>query len=249
MSNKKYQNPAPEQKQPDSSGGARGRRDFGDNSYLLTKLPQGPGYTETTSGSATTYTPTQGANGKRLYFFFGYRVAQPGMTYSKEEAKALKTDGKMRAKETANLQDDIREGVEGGFTVVYDTAGTRDAFLTAVADASTYGIYWSGHGVGGNIVTSDGDTLQPTDIDPARVGGNCQYLIFAACESGQKEVEWQTAMGAQCAFQGWVKTTRPTQTNDFTSTVPMDDLNGHNGTHPNLELADYIQQATEAAKH
>lgn len=237
--------PAPAQAQaqaPDVGGGTSGgmMQDGGlrGNSFVQDQLNESKDktpFTKKATGTSTTYTPKDGGNGKKLYFFFGYTGS--------------KKDVKMRGQEESNLNDDILAGVANGFTVVYDTAGTKTSFLGAIYDKDTYGIYWSGHGGGGGIQTSDGGHVDPADIEKSKVGGNCQYLILAACQSGTKQAEWAKAMGTQCSFQGWVDLTNTMETNDFTSTALVgDSLWGHSGTDQSMELADYVRKAGETVK-
>jgi len=182
------------------------------------------------SGTQTIYTPKVGGNGKTLYFFFGYTGS--------------KKDQAMLDQEDQYLTDDIFAAIRQGFTVVYDTAGTRTSFLAAVYDATCYGVYWSGHGGSGGIQGSDGSWITHSDVDASKVGGGCQYLILAACQSGTAEAGWKKAMGSQCKFQGWVPLTNTGETIDFTDSAAVgDSWWGHGGVDESMELRDYINHA------
>ena len=190
-------------------------------------------FTVSGSGQRRVFNPKQ-PNGKTLYFFFGYTGSSG--------------DRSMRDSETADVEDDVLYAAAQGFTVVYDLAGTHADFYAALYDSTCYGIYWSGHGyMDGDIETSDGLTLSPSDVDTSRRASGIQYLVFAACGSGIKQAAWQRAMGPQCKFQGWVDITYVSETNDFTSTDMQDSLSGHNGTDEGMELRDYINEASRSA--
>jgi len=185
------------------------------------------------SGSRKTYVPSQ-PNGKTLYFFFGLKDTEKdrGFLDTMDE----------------HVEDDVASAVTQGFTVCYDQAGTKADFLAAVYDQTCYGIYWCGHGfMDGDIQTSDGSWISPSDIDKTMTSGNIQYLILAACGSGLAQEQWQEVMGSQCRFQGWVKKVNLSQVNDFTSDGGMlDGVFGHKGTTPSMELDDYIDVAQDA---
>jgi hypothetical protein len=189
-------------------------------------------FTVSGTGEHKVFTPLK-PNGKTLYFFYGY-------TGSKE-------DQKMRDDETANVADDVLNAAASGFKVVYDTAGTKAEFLSALYDPTCAGIYWSGHGGGGGFQTSDGGWVDPSDINPKSVSPKLVYLILAACQSGTKAKEWKAAVGSSVQFQGWVKNTNTSETNDFTSTASIgDSWVSHNGTMPGMELAGHINSAASA---
>lgn len=189
-------------------------------------------FTVAGSGERKILTPKK-PNGKTLYFFYGYTGS--------------KSDKKMRDSETADLEDDVLKAAASGFKVVYDKAGTKAEFRTALYDPDCHGIYWSGHGGGGSIQTSDGLFVSPSDIDPKKVSGKLVYLILAACQSGTKQKEWKAAVGTSVQFQGWIQNTNPSETRDFTSEATVgDSWASHNGTIPGMELDDHINSARNA---
>lgn len=192
-----------------------------------------------TTGTKVILTPKK-HNGKTIYFFYGYVL---------NNAKDLK----MRDQELPDLEDDVIDAAQRGFKVIYDKSGTEAEFEAALYDSSCYGIYWSGHGMddsNGIIQTSDGYEIGPTDFDRKKVSSNLQYLIFAACQSGTGKKAWEaliTNKATKAEFQGWVKNTTVTETNDFTSEAFMgDSLSGHSGTDESMELDDYIDKAEKA---
>lgn len=186
------------------------------------------------TGETKTYIPAR-SNGKTLYFFYG-----------------LKSDAKDRGyRDTMDnyVEDDIASAVQQGFTVVYDRAGTKAAFLAACYNSNTFGIYWCGHGyMDGTIQTNDGGRIAPEDIDKSQVSPNIQYLILAACGTGVGEKRWKKVMGPQCRFQGWVNTVSLAKVNDFTTDSWFDGMSGHEGTNPDMELDDYISAAAGARR-
>ncbi|MEQ9625731.1 DUF4280 domain-containing protein [Coleofasciculus chthonoplastes] len=191
-------------------------------------------FTVQCSGNKITLIPKK-TNGKTLYFFFGY--------------KNSKTDNKMRDKEVPYLEDDVYRSAAQGFKVVYDKAGNYKDFFDAIYDPNCYGIYWSGHGSNGNIQSSDGKWIRPEAVNPNRVSPNIAYLILATCNSGRGAKRWQTIIGTQCQFEGWVYLTDTSETIDFTSDAWFDwfdSLIPHGGSNPNKELVDYINDAKKA---
>jgi hypothetical protein len=192
-----------------------------------------------TAGTKVILTPKK-HNGKTIYFFYGYKI---------NNAKDLK----MRDEELPDLEDDVIDAAQRGFKVIYDKSGTKADFTAALYDSKSYGIYWSGHGIdksNGVIQTSDGGTIGPNDFDPNKVSSNLQYLIFAACQSGTGKTAWERLIkkkATNAEFQGWVKNTYTSETNDFTSEALIgDSLYGHNGTDESKELDDYIDKAEKA---
>lgn len=194
-----------------------------------------------TTGTKVILTPKK-HNGKTIYFFYGYVL---------NNAKDLK----MRDEELPDLEDDVIDAAQRGFKVIYDKSGTKAEFSAALYDSKSYGIYWSGHGGGtsnGIIQTSDGYNMQPGDFDANKVSSNLQYLVFAACQSGKGKKAWENLIkkkATKAEFQGWVKNTYTSETNDFTSEALVGDNwygNGHNGTDESKELDDYIDKAEKA---
>ncbi len=182
------------------------------------------------SGERKVFTPKKDANGKTLYFFYGYTGS--------------KKDQKMRDSETADIEDDVLYAAAAGFKVVYDKAGTREDFFNAIYDSTCTGIYWSGHGyMNGNVQTSDGRTVRPEDVDTSRRSPNIKYLILAACGSGKGQERWKSVLGEQCEFEGWVEITTTSETRDFTSGGLLDSWASHKGINPDKEMRDYVQQA------
>jgi len=181
-------------------------------------------------GEQKIYKP-KNPNGKTLYFYFGY-------TGSEE-------DKKMRKKEEDNLEDIVLASAYRGFKVVYDKAGTKKEFLEAINDSDSYGIYWSGHGyMNGDIQSTDGKVISPSDIDKTKRSSNLKFLILAACGSGKAASKWKKALPNSALFEGWKNTTNISETNDFTSTAFIgDSLISHKGMTPDKELIDYINYA------
>lgn len=192
-----------------------------------------------TAGTKVVLTPKK-PNGKTIYFFFGYKI---------NNVKDLK----MRDDELPDLEDDVIKAAEDGFKVIYDKSGTQAELETALYDSKTYGIYWSGHGMdksNGRIQTSGGSDFGPSDFDPNKISSNLQYLIFAACQSGTGKDAWERLIkkkAQKAEFQGWVKDTYVSETNDFTSQATIgDSWYGHSGTDESKELDDYIDKAKKA---
>lgn len=190
-------------------------------------------FTVAGTGERKVFTPKNPLN-KTLYFFFGYT--------------GTKKDQGMRDEETGDLEDDVLNAAARGFKVVYDKAGTYADFYAAIYDSDCYGVYWSGHGyMNGNIQSSDGKSIRPDDVDKTKVSKRIVYLILAACGSGLGAAKWKAVMGAQCQFEGWVKTTNTSETNDFTSEATLgDSWASHHGLHPDKELRHYVNDAGRA---
>lgn len=178
-------------------------------------------------------------NGRTLYFFYGYNNTRE--------------DRIARAREAPHIADDVVAAAARGFHVVYDEAGTLLDFGNALYDPNCYGIYWSGHGgateegqLTGRIWTSDDQTFGADNVNPDRVSPNLRFLILAACGSGVTARQWQRVLPAQCRFEGWEQLTTSSEGVDFTSTALVgDSWVSHGGMHPDLELPDYINYATE----
>ncbi len=192
-------------------------------------------FTVAATGGRKILTPTK-PNGGTIYFFFGYTGS--------------KKDKEMRSKETENLADDVIDAALKGFKVVYDEAGTEKDFKDAIYDSTTAGIYWSGHGYpNGDIQSSDGKQISPSALDPKKVSKKIKFLILATCNSAVGQKAWKRLIGGKAAFEGWINTTNTSETNDFTSESLFDDFSSHNGTNPNKELDDYIDDAANQTKN
>jgi len=186
-------------------------------------------FTVAGSGDRKILTPNK-PNGATMYFFYGYT--------------GTKKDQSMRDSETANLADDVIDAAAKGFKVIYDEAGTKQEFEDALYDSSCAGIYWSGHGYpNGDIQSSDGKVISAGDFDPKKVSGKLKFLIFAACNSAQNSKGWKNLIGGKAAFEGWKDVTTTSETNDFTEDSALDSWVSHEGTNPDKELDDYIDDA------
>lgn len=163
-----------------------------------------PGAQPTGQGDQIQYAPTGKGNGdgKTVYFFSGY--------------KATEKDQDMRASEDANLTDDIQKLRANGYTVIVDPSGTTAEMKSAVENQNTAGIYWTGHGYSsGNVQTSDGGSMRPSDFDASKASKNLRFCVFQSCNTGVKENDWEQALGTD--VRAWSRVTSTGEANDFTT--------------------------------
>lgn len=170
--------------------------------FKITPTMQIAGGQPTGSGDQIKYPPTGKGNGdgKTVYFFSGYT--------------ATEKDQDMRAKEDPHLVDDIQKLRANGYTVIVDPSGSKAEMKTAVENQNTAGIYWTGHGYSdGDVQTSDGGFMSPSDFDAAKASKNLRFCVFQSCNTGVTESDWEKALGTD--VRAWNRTTSTSEANDF----------------------------------
>lgn len=136
--------------------------------------------------------------GRAAYFLFGFRAASP-------------QDKVFVEAELEQLQDDFATLRAAGYTVVVDTEATQKDFLDTLAGKGEGAeglaptcLYWSAHGdEQGAMHASDGGTIAPPDVDPAKVHPGLRLVVFAACYVASRARTWRKQLGGLPLVVGW----------------------------------------------
>jgi len=137
-------------------------------------------------------------DGKVFHFLFGLKVHSPN-------------DRRLFSQAREHVDDDVSVLRDAGFTVVIDEEATHPDFLDAVygrgegiEGLAPVGIFWLAHGhENGDIETSDGGVVRPTEIDAAQVHEGLKLVVFAACYTGSTSKTWRKALGGSPMVVGW----------------------------------------------
>lgn len=163
-------------------------------------------------------------DGKAFLFLFGFR-------------RASETDQKMMAMELEHLPAHVEVLRRAGYTVVVDKEANRADFLAAVAGQGEgvaglvpAGFYWSAHGEeDGALHCSDGDVVEPTMVDAAKVAPGLRLAVLAACYVGCRSRTWRKALGGGPLVVGWGRPVNMVRAVEFLQSNPdtnadLDDL-------------------------
>lgn len=144
-----------------------------------------------------TYKPTNKGIGdnKTVYFFSAFQENQ--------------LDQENNAKIDIETVDEIKKLRASGYSVIVDPSGTQQEFKKALTDSKTAGIYWRGHGSGGQVIDFNGQIFSSKDIEgqlskeKKLPSSNLKMVYFGACEVGTNIEGWQNTFGKSVSVTGY----------------------------------------------
>ena len=171
-----------------------------------------------------TYPPTGTGpgTGKKVYFFSAFTAT--GL----DQANTRKID--------QQSCDEIAKLRAAGYSVVVDPTGTAAEFTQALTSPNTAGVYWRGHGTGGQLIDFDGECINPDqDFKKSLAQGGktvspaLKMVYLGACEAGQSMASWQSALGKDTAVTAYnysvpIDTLAGFATNSANETSPLGKL-------------------------
>ncbi len=104
--------------------------------------------------------------------------------------------------------------IDAGLTVLRHAHAHHDDLTRFVArerddDLTPVGLVWIGApGPGASLLTADGRTVTPADLDEIRIADSLRFVLLSSCDTGVEAARWHRALDDGPTIVGWRGITR-----------------------------------------